>query len=162
MPRLWVLGLVLLRLGAADQPPADPAGERAAIQQLLTAGRPEEALSRARELSRRIPDDLAAYGLIVDAARATKRFAEAERAAQWMLDLRPWEVAALYRAAQLRADFGDRAGAVDLFNDCYHRTQEPRERARILLELARLFVADNKKDEARGLATEAARLQGKH
>ena len=48
-----------------------------------------EALELAKRLNRWAPDDLQVYGFLVDANVELGNYADAENAAQWMLDLRP-------------------------------------------------------------------------
>ena len=88
---------------------------RRAARRGLDAARParvRRAPSRpARELNREVPDDSMVYGFLVDACVELGRYAEAEEACQWMLDLRPGNVPGLTRAAYLRELFGDLEGA---------------------------------------------------
>ena len=60
------------------------------------------------------PTTSCVYGMLVDANVELGRYDEAEEAAQWMLDLRPGNVAGLTRAAYLRELFGDVEGALEL------------------------------------------------
>jgi tetratricopeptide (TPR) repeat protein len=104
------------------------------------------ALEEARELNRRMPDDVLVYGYLTDAAVELGAYEEAERAAQWMLDLRPGNVAGLTRAAYLRELFGDPEGAVELMEKAYQRTPagEREDRAWITVHLAHLQLAQGK------------------
>jgi tetratricopeptide (TPR) repeat protein len=113
------------------------------------------ALERARALNRKVPDDLAVYGHIVDAASALGKYDEAERAAQWMLDLRSNAVLALTRAAYLREVFGDVDGAIDLMQRVYTRIapDDIEERAWHLARMARMLAG-----AGRTAAAEAAAL----
>ena len=82
------------------------------------------------------------YGFLVDGYTELGRYAEAEKAAQWMLDLRPGNVPALTRAAHLRELFGDHEGAVELMDTSYRRTAdaEVEDRAWILTQIAHLSL----------------------
>ena len=68
------------------------------------------ALELARSLNKEIPDDVQVYGFLTDALVELGNYKEAEEACQWMLDLRPGNVAALTRASYLRELFGDIEG----------------------------------------------------
>src|SRR5947207_2332914 len=67
------------------------------IQVSIMLGRQEfsQALERARALNRRAPDDVPVYGYTAEAEIALGDYDDAENAAQWMLDLRPGNVAGL-------------------------------------------------------------------
>jgi tetratricopeptide (TPR) repeat protein len=73
--------------------PGNYGAERARVWLLLGQHEFERALAAARELNARAPDDLLVYGYLVDACVELGRYAEAETACQWMLDLRPGAVA---------------------------------------------------------------------
>jgi tetratricopeptide (TPR) repeat protein len=98
------------------------------------------ALEQAHALNREAPDGLQVYGFLVDACVELGRYDEAEKAAQWMLDLRPGNVPGLTRAAYLRELFGDLEGALDLMTSAYQQTQigEPEERAWLLTQIGHL------------------------
>ena len=66
---------------------------------LLGQHRFAEALALATALNREVPDDLMVYGILTDAHIELGHYDEAERSAQWMLDLRPGNIPALTRAA---------------------------------------------------------------
>jgi tetratricopeptide (TPR) repeat protein len=72
------------------------------------------ALDMATALNKRVPDDVMVYGMLVDANVALGNYGQAEKAAQWMLNLRPGNTPALIRAARLREVFGDQEGAIEL------------------------------------------------
>jgi tetratricopeptide (TPR) repeat protein len=118
------------------------------------------ALEKARAINRRVPDDLMTYGMLVDAYAELGRYAEAEEAAQWMLDLRPGAVPGLTRAAYLREIFGDVEGALELMTTALDQVpmRESEERAWILTHVAHLQLAAGRIDRAQALAEEALRL----
>ena len=99
-----------------------------------------EALKLATALNARFPDDMMTYGLLVDANLELGNYDAAEAATQWMLDLRPGNVAALTRAAYLRELFGDIEGSVDLMSRALERTPatERGHRAWLMTHLAHL------------------------
>jgi tetratricopeptide (TPR) repeat protein len=105
-------------------------------------GRHEFARARtlAEALNRRAPDDVLVYGLLTDANVELGDYAAAEKAAQWMLDLRPAAVAALTRGAYLRELFGDVPGALELMRQALERVpaSETEERAWVLTQVAHL------------------------
>jgi tetratricopeptide (TPR) repeat protein len=100
------------------------------------------ALELAKSLNKRVPDDVLVYGFLVDAYVETGNYAEAEKAAQWMLDLRGGSVPALARAAYLRELFGDIEGALELMRMSLDATSlsEREDRAWILSQIGHLHV----------------------
>ncbi len=98
------------------------------------------ALDLATALNRRVPDDLMVYGLLTDANVELGHYEAAEKAAQWMLDLRPGNIPALTRAAYLRELFGDIDGAIDLMRSAVNRMpfQETEDRAWVMTQIGHL------------------------
>jgi tetratricopeptide (TPR) repeat protein len=111
------------------------------------------ALEAAKTLNKRVPDDVMVYGLLTDADVALGNYADAEVAAQWMLNLRPGNVPAFVRAAHLRELFGDADGAYELMDLAYQSTAptESVERAAILTEMGHLRLASGSIDAAEKL-----------
>jgi tetratricopeptide (TPR) repeat protein len=134
--------------------------ERLEIWLLLGRHQFAAALSRAKALNARVPDDVLVYGFLTDAHTALGNYAAAEVAAQWMLDLRPGNVPALTRAAYLRELFGDVEGAVELMEQAYRRTPESEgeDRAWILTQVAHLSLMTGKVDQAEKLLDHALQL----
>jgi tetratricopeptide (TPR) repeat protein len=118
------------------------------------------ALELARQLNARAPDDVTVYGLLTDAHAELGNYPDAERAAQWMLDLGRSSVPGLTRAAYLRELFGDVEGAIELMLMAYQRINplEAEDRAWVLSQLAHLHLLQGKLDEAERLVVEALRL----
>jgi tetratricopeptide (TPR) repeat protein len=117
----------------------------------LLLGRHEfaKALEAATALNKKMPDDVTVYGYMVDANAELGNYQAAVDAAQWMLNLRPGNVAGLTRAAYLRELHGDISGAVDLMQMAYDSTpyQEMEDRAWLLTQIAHLhYVEGNLKD----------------
>lgn len=108
------------------------------------------AREEARELNRIAPDDVQVYGFLADASAELGDYAEAERAAQWMLDLRPGNVPGLTRAAYLRELFGDLDGAFELMAAAYAQTpaSESEERAWLLTQISHLHVVQGAPEAA--------------
>ena len=127
---------------------------------LLGRHRFQEALELARKLNQRMPDDLQVYGFIVDACMELGLYKEAEHAAQWMLDLRPGNAAALTRAAYLREIFGDLDGALDFMRQSFARTrpEETGDRAWLLTHIAHLLIEKRDYANAEKMLNEALRL----
>ena len=116
------------------------------VRAWLLLGRHEfaKALEAATVLNKRTPDDVTVYGYLADANAELGNYQAAVDAVQWMLNLRPGNVAGLTRAAYLRELHGDLTGAVDLMQKAYDSTpyQESEDRAWLLTQIAHIhFVA---------------------
>jgi len=126
-----------------EMSPGNLEGEK--IQVWLALGRHEfpNALKAAQALQEKAPNDVLVYGFLVDANAELGNYAEAEKAAQRMLDLHPGNLPALTRAAYLRELFGDLEGAFDLMDMAYQATpvQETEDRAWIVTQMAHLRMA---------------------
>jgi tetratricopeptide (TPR) repeat protein len=123
------------------------------------------ALELARALNARAPDDVMVYGLLTDAYAELGRYAEAEKACQWMLDLRPANVPAMTRAAYLRELFGDVEGALALMREALEQTppSETEDRAWMLTQAGHLHQLAGRLDEAeRALQQALADFPGYH
>ncbi len=119
-----------------------------------------KALELSRALSKRRPDDVLAYALLTDACIETGNYEEAEKAAQWALDMRPGDIPGLTRAAYLRELFGDISGAAELMSSAYNKTapSEVEDRAWILTQFAHLQILDGKPDVAELALVDALKL----
>ncbi len=119
-----------------------------------------QALELARALVKRRPDDVLSYALLTDACIETGKYEEAEKAAQWALDMRPGEISGLTRAAYLRELFGDIQGAVDLMQSAYAKIapSEVEDRAWILTQFAHLQLLDGKPNIAEPALGDALKL----
>jgi tetratricopeptide (TPR) repeat protein len=118
------------------------------------------ALELATALNKKVPDDLMVYGMLTDANIELGKYDEAEKSAQWMLDLRPGNIPALTRAAYLRELFGDIEGAIELMRSAVNRMpfQETEDRAWVLTQIGHLelmrgqhAVAEQALEDALGL-----------
>jgi tetratricopeptide (TPR) repeat protein len=125
--------------------PGNYEGRRIEAWVLLGQHEFAQAFEKASELNRLAPDDVMVYGLVADAAIELGRYGEAEKAAQWMLDLRPGNVPGLTRGAYLRELFGDLDGAIDFMSQAYHRIPpaETEDRAWTLTHIAHLQMSDS-------------------
>jgi len=115
-------------------------------------GRHDFAAARelALSLNQRAADDVMVYGLLTDANVELGRYDEAEKACQWMLNIRPGNVPALTRAAYLRELFGDLTGALMLMNDALEQTPpgESEDRAWLLTQSGHLHLQEGRLDKA--------------
>lgn len=117
---------------------------------LLGQHRFVEALALATALNRKAPDDLMVYGMLTDANIELGKYDDAEKAAQWMLDLRPGNIPAMTRAAYLRELFGDVDGAIELMQAALGRLpfQETEDRAWVLTQIGHLELVRKRPAEA--------------
>jgi len=114
-----------------------------------------QALKLAQELNHKVPDDIGGWALLVDANSALGNYTEAERDAQWVLNLRSGNALGFEKAAGLRELFGDNEGAVEFYEEALRRTAQSDldQRAWLLTQKARLtLAAGNPKSAAEILA----------
>src|SRR4051812_23711015 len=132
------------------------------VRAWLLLGRHEfaKALEAATTLNKRAPDDITVYGYLADANAELGNYEAAVTAAQWMLNLRPGNIAGLTRAAYLRELHGDLSGAMELMRMAYDATpfQEAEDRAWLLTQLAHLQLLSGDVKEAELYATGALGL----
>ena len=135
-------------------------GQRIRVWLLLGKHEFAAALEAAKELNRKLPDDVMLYGFLTDANVELGNYKEAETAAQWMLDLKPGNMPGLTRAAYLRELFGDIDGSMDLMNMAYQSTppSEVEDAAWIVTQMAHLDLSIGKLDEAEKLTQQALRM----
>jgi tetratricopeptide (TPR) repeat protein len=140
--------------------PGNLEGRKLQVWILLGQHEFQRAVDMAEQINRSVPDDVLVYGFLVDGYTELGRYAEAEKAAQWMLDLRPGNVPGLTRAAYLRELFGDHEGAVELMDSAYRRTAhaEFEDRAWILTQIAHLSLLTCRTAAAEALLDEALKL----
>jgi tetratricopeptide (TPR) repeat protein len=102
-----------------------------------------KALKVASELNRQVPDDIGNWGLLADANTALGKYSEAERDAQWILDLRPGSALGFEKAAALREVFGDSTGSIEFYDEANLRTSpsDADQRAWYLTRKAQLELA---------------------
>lgn len=145
---------------AMELEPRNLESERIQIWILLGKHEFAQALERAKALNRKVPDDVLVYGFLTDAHVELGQYDEAEKAAQWMLDLRPGNLPGLTRAAYLRELFGDVEGALDLMHSVYGRTPatEVEDRAWILTQMAHLQLMTGRVEIADTLLQQALEL----
>ena len=114
----------------------------------ISLGKHDAAKARgeAQQLNHEVPDDVIVYGYIADADIELGDYSEAEKAAQWMLDLRPNNIPGLLRGARLRSVVGDVDGAIAFLGDAYQQTlpDQVEDLASILTEMAGIELAAGK------------------
>ena len=132
-------------------------GERTAVWLLLGKHEFGAALEKAKELNKKMPDDVMLYGFLTDANVELGNYNDAEKAAQWMLDLRPGNLPGMTRAAYLRELFGDLDGALELMNMAYQSTppNEAEDRAWILSQIGHLQLMSGKISDAESTLQQA-------
>jgi tetratricopeptide (TPR) repeat protein len=119
----------------------------------------KRAFDAALALHKGNPDDLMTLAMLTDASVELGRYEDAERYAQWLLDLRPGNVVGLTRAAYLREMFGDIDGAIELMEQAFNRTPgaETEDRAWLLTHLSHLQITSGRVDQADALVQAALR-----
>lgn len=145
--------------------PANFDGARTHVWLLLGKHEFAAALEEARQLNKRMPDDVMTYGFLTDGNVELGNYKDAETAAQMMLDLRPGNLPALTRAAYLRELFGDVDGALELMNMALQSTSpsEVEDAAWILTQIAHLELSVGKTMEAeKNLQTALTLFPGYH
>lgn len=118
------------------------------------------ALAQATALNKKVPDDLMTYAFLVDANVELGNYDDAEKACDWLLNLRPGTIPGLTRAAYLRELFGDIEGSLDFMGKAYQRTSpnETEDLAWILAHVSHLQLLLNNVPAAEQAAQEALRL----
>ncbi len=132
-------------------------GERTAVWLLLGKHEFAAALEKAKALNKKMPDDVMLYGFLTDANVELGNYDDAEKAAQWMLNLRPGNLPGMTRAAYLRELFGDLDGALELMDMAYQSTppNEAEDRAWILSQIGHLQLNFGKLSEAESTLQQA-------
>ncbi len=136
--------------------------EAARLKVWVLLGRHEfaRALEVAKALQTRMPDDLLTYAFLADAHVELGNYADAEEAAQWLLDLRPGNVAGLTRGAYLRELFGDIDGALEWMLMAHDQTHfnENEDRAWILTHMGHLEASRGRLDASEAHLAQALEL----
>src|SRR5215469_12181264 len=135
-------------------------GERTAVWLLLGKHEFAAALEKAKDLNKKMPDDIMVYGFLTDANVELGNYKDAEKAAQWMLDLRPGNLPGTTRAAYLRELFGDVDGAIELMNLACQSTppNEAEDKAWILSQIGHLQLMSGKISEAESVLQQALQI----
>lgn len=144
---------------ALELAPADFEARKLQVKLLLARHQYREALAQARPLNQGTPDDVEAWGLVSDAALNLGDYTEAERTAQWMLNLRSTNVGGLERGARLRELFGDNDGARQFWESAFRLTlADEEQRAWLATQMASLNRRTGHAGEAEALLRQV--LQG--
>jgi tetratricopeptide (TPR) repeat protein len=132
-------------------------GARIHVWLLLGKHEFSAALEAAKPLNQKTPDDIMLYGFLTDANVELGNYADAEKAAQWMLDLRPGNLPGMTRAAYLRELFGDVDGSLELMKMAYESTppSEAEDGAWILAQMGHLELMAGKPEAAERLLNQA-------
>lgn len=140
-----------------ERAPGNLDARRAGIGVMLGQHAFADALKAAQALSGEVPDDLQVYAYLTDAHVELGHYDDAEKSAQWLLDLRPGNIPGLTRAAYLRELFGDIDGSLDLMQQAYQRTPptDREDRAWLLTHMAHLHLLNAEIDNADALTAEA-------
>ncbi len=119
-----------------------------------------KALKLAQELNGKVPDDIVNWGLLVDANRAFGNYPEAERDAQWILDLRGGSALGFEKAAELREVFGDATGSIEFYEEANRRTSpnDADQRAWYLTRKAEVELSAGSTRQAEELVNQALTL----
>ncbi len=127
---------------------------------LLGEGKFSSALALAISINKRVPDDVSIWALLSDIHFALGDYAEAQRCAQWVLDLRRNSPLGSVKAAQLREVFGDLQGASELYFEALQRTPlaESEERSWLMIQSARIQLHLNELTQAATILEEARKL----
>jgi tetratricopeptide (TPR) repeat protein len=120
-----------------------------------------EALKLASDLQKNNHDDIIVWGLLVDANIGLHNLDEAERDAQWILDLRSGSSLGFTKAAELRESFGDPEGAAQFYEEAARRTPQSDldERAWLTMQNARCQTKLGNAQRAQQLLDEASKLK---
>ena len=134
-------------------------GEKTEVFALLAEHEYSKALDEAKALNKQTPDDVLIWGYLADAESALGDYDDAEKAAQWMINLRPGNVPGLLRGAYLRSVWGDADGAMEFLNQAFQETPpfETGDVASILATMAEIQLAAGKAETAAKLDEEALR-----
>ncbi len=127
----------------------------------IRQGKAAEAQRIAEPLAKSAPDDYDVWYVLAQAYRLQGKLDQAEKATQWLLDLRPDNIGGQWEAGLLREQFKDLTGALDLLNSVYRQISPYRfeERARVLSDIARIFDKQGLKSDVAMLRKEITRLK---
>jgi tetratricopeptide (TPR) repeat protein len=124
-------------------------------QQDLTA-----ALALATKLNKRLPDDIGVWAILAEIHAARGDYSEAERCAQWVLDLRRNNPLGFSTAAGLREVYGDYDGAAEFYSEALRRTpqSDAEERSWLMVQNARLLLRAKNPGAAASTLDQAEKL----
>jgi tetratricopeptide (TPR) repeat protein len=128
-------------------------GEKTHVFLLLAECQYSKALEKVKALNQGTPDDVLVWGYLADAETALGNYDDAEKAAQWMINLRPGNVPGLLRGAELRTVWGDDEGAIEFLDRALQATPafETGDVASILTKIADIRLATGQIEAAESL-----------
>ena len=137
--------------------------QKTEVALLLARRRYAEAKEKATLLNKHTPDDVMTYGYIAEADIALKDLDDAEKSAQWMLNMRPNNIPGLLLGAKLRGLYGDPDGALDFLRIAYSETSpsEVEDLAWIANQMASIEIDAGKPDAAQALLDQAQQAVSK-
>ncbi len=140
--------------------PGDYSAQKLQVAVLLGLHQWVGAWQLATNLNRLVPDDVAVWGLVAETNLALGNYPQAQKAAQWMFDLRPASAGAFLIAAKVREVYGDLEGANEFVNDALRRVpeNEAESRAILITESARLVLISGDSKRASALLDTAQQL----
>jgi tetratricopeptide (TPR) repeat protein len=124
-------------------------------QQDLTA-----ALGLASKLNKRAPDDIGIWAILSEIHLARGDYDEAERCAQWVLDLRRNNPLGFSTAARLREVYGDYEGAAEFYSEALQRTpqSDAEQRSWLMAQSVRMLLREKNPDGAASILDQAEKL----
>jgi len=127
---------------ALELSPGNFEAEKVRVWLLLGRHEFQKALDAATPLNKKVPDDVTVYGYIADANTELGNYPAAVDAIQWMLRIKPGNIAGLTRAAYQREIHGDITGSMELMKMAYDATsyQEFEDRAWLLTQMSHLSL----------------------
>ncbi len=135
--------------------------QHARVPLRLLEHRYAEALEEARRLNKKIPDDNPLYGYMTDAELALGDYPEAEKSAQWMIDMRQVNAPGLQRGARVRELIGYTDGALEWWGSALRLTSgsDNEERAWILTRMGQLNSTIGKYEPAEKQLQQALEIE---
>jgi tetratricopeptide (TPR) repeat protein len=132
-------------------------GEKTHVFVLLEEHEYSQALDEAKTLNHETPDDVLLWGYLAEAESDLGDYGDAEKAAQWMINLRPGNVPGLLQGAELRTVWGDTDGALEFLSQALQATPdfETGDVASILTKMANVQLATGQIEAAEKLDEEA-------
>lgn len=143
------LTLALVVSGLAGEPSTFET-RKAHVRTLLQVQNFAAAANEARAINREWPDDVITYQLLAEAHLGLGNYTDAEKAIQWMLDLRigKTDSAGWSLVARFREVIGDIDGAIEALGQALTRDSQGEQRQRLLVYLAQLHVIKGRLDLA--------------
>jgi tetratricopeptide (TPR) repeat protein len=118
------------------------------------------ALALASKLNKRSPDDIGIWSILSAVHVARGDYAEAERCAQWVLDLRRDSPLGFSTAARIREVHGDYDGASEFYSEALRRTPQSdgEERSWLMVQNARMLLRTKNFEGAAATLDQAEKL----